>query len=282
MPPGAFASTDRQISGLLAGSGPLRLDRYTLGDPPDAAAAYEPWTALVERDPEVVVVTGTEPVAPTLRAEPCWGGLAALLEWCAAHARVVVASCLAAHAALDLFDGLPRRPLDAKLSGVFEQTVRPGGELAAGLGSRVTFPHSRLNEVPRDAVALAGWQEVAGCDAVGWSVLTRQVGSAAFVLLQGHPEYDATALLREYRRDVRRWGETGGPVPVLPARCAAPADQAGLERYHAALLGGGDPPGPDWDAMAARCTQPWSRAAARLYRNVVSMAAPAPLASGRA
>jgi homoserine O-succinyltransferase len=41
----------------------------------------------------------------------------------------------------------------------------------------------------------------------GWTVATRETGGRLLILLQGHPEYGVTTLLKEYRRDVRRFLE---------------------------------------------------------------------------
>ena len=46
----------------------------------------------------------------------------------------------------------------------------------------------------------------------------REHGDGLFVLCQGHPEYGTLSLLREYRRDVRRYlfGRGAVPYPRLP------------------------------------------------------------------
>ena len=55
-------------------------------------------------------------------------------------------------------------------------------------------------------------------DAVGWSVITRADGGTEVVLVQGHPEYDPSSLLREYHRDARRYVLASGTMsPASPS-----------------------------------------------------------------
>jgi homoserine O-succinyltransferase len=65
-------------------------------------------------------------------------------------------------------------------------------------------PHSRLNGLDPAELAASGY-EIVSCSAeagVDTFVLRRR---ALFVFYQGHPEYDRSALFREYRRDVNRF-----------------------------------------------------------------------------
>ena len=88
-----------------------------------------------------LIVTGTEPLADDLRLEPYWAALAELIGWAEDAVASAVVSCLAAHAAALLFDGIDRETLPAKCSGVFLQEVFQGHPLTDGLGPRVHMPH---------------------------------------------------------------------------------------------------------------------------------------------
>ncbi len=73
---------------------------------------------------------------------------------------------------------------------------------------------------PRSSFARAGYRIAVRSDAVGWAVATRQIGVAQVVLVQGHPEYDPSSLLREYRRDAQalrpaRARRAAGPAAAL-------------------------------------------------------------------
>jgi len=104
----------------------------------------------------------------------------------------------------------------------------------------------------------------------------KEAGSL-FVFLQGHPEYDATSLFGEYRRDLRRYlaGERDGH-PELPQgyfsdratalllafreRAERQRDVGLLQEFPAAEIG-------------AELTAPWRDAATRLYANWLSYVA---------
>ncbi len=92
------------------------------------------------------------------------------------------------------------------------------------------------------------------------------------VLMQAHPEYGPTSLLREYQRDVRRYvrGERND-IPVLPRDCSAPEDARSLERLQGRIAAGERDPGlfeslpfPD---IEARAPWTWQTVATRLYTN---------------
>jgi homoserine O-succinyltransferase len=150
-----------------------------------------------------VVVTGSEPRQFDLRDEPTWLSLSGLIRWARVSTTSILLSCLAAHAALLAVDGVERERLEVKYSGVYPQWVRPSHPLTEGMGA-VSFPHSRLHDVPESVIEEHGYTVLLQSDEVGWTVAASD-REGLTVLLQGHPEYSPTTLLREYRRDVRRY-----------------------------------------------------------------------------
>jgi homoserine O-succinyltransferase len=181
-------------------------------------------------------------------------------------------SCLTAHAALTVFDGIDRENLSSKCTGVFPQEVDPTHPLTAGLVGEVSLPHSRWNSVDRDALLAAGYRIALQSDAVGWSVATRTVGRCDVVLVQGHPEYDATSLLREYRRDARRYvAHERDDLPCLPFECVSAEDWPGLVELHETITGESRDPevvqAYPFDEVGARAARSWAEVAERLYAN---------------
>ena len=100
----------------------------------------------------MLIVSGANPVESRIQDEPFWAELARLLSWASEHVPTMLLSCLSAHAALTVFDGIERLPLATKCTGVFGQTAEPPSPLAAGLGRIIGLPHSRLNDVPMDTM----------------------------------------------------------------------------------------------------------------------------------
>jgi homoserine O-succinyltransferase len=285
MPDSAFAATERQFAGLLdIGSGreTVTLTRHTVAGVPRGAsvqarlaADYRPLDELRSDPPDLLVVTGANPVAPRLADEPYWSELCELLRWASQNVPVMVLSCLSAHVALAAFDGIERTALPAKCTGVFAQQADPAHPLAAGFCDPVFLPHSRFNAVPAHAVSEAGYTVVFQSEDVGWSVATKKVGRSEVVLLQAHPEYDPSSLVREYVRDVRRYaGHLHHKLPCLPIGCATGPDWDALCRLQARLVSGernadlvADFP---FDDICVRAPWPWRGTAVRLFANLLA------------
>jgi homoserine O-succinyltransferase/O-acetyltransferase len=170
---------------------------------------------LMRSRPDAVVVTGAEPSEPDLEAEPFWEPLVQVLRWAEASVPSTMLSCLASHAALLALHGVRRCPRAAKRSGMVRQAVDDTHALGSGLGAVVALPHSRWNGVPLDALQAHGYDIVLSSGDGDWTVAQRTRNGRAMVLLQGHPEYLRTTLLREYRRDVRRFA--AGESDVYPS-----------------------------------------------------------------
>lgn len=272
MPDGAFCETERQFERLLAAGAPaggVVMERYWMpGVSRGEAVAqvidqcYEELGTLYLDPPDALIVTGTEPRAANLRREPYWEPLAGLLDWAATSVASIMLSCLAAHAALAAFDGLDRSALPTKRSGVFPQVVRDDGVLSRNVGP-VSFPHSRQNDVPTGQLVEHGYHIVAEGPGSGWTIATKQRSRCLFVLLQGHPEYGATSLLREYRRDVRRFlvGERR-TYPDIPAGYLDPGGHDLLDRYRADSRGAFP-----FEEAASHIHHDWSLPAAQLMTN---------------
>jgi homoserine O-succinyltransferase len=152
-----------------------------------------------------VIMTGTEPKRPDLRDEPYWPVMAQVLDWAEWNTASTVLSCLAAHAGVLHSDGIGRHPLGDKQFGVFEFTKVVNHLLTAGGDERVRFPHSRWNEVQADALKSSGYDVLTQSAEGGVDTFVKMKKKSLFVHFQGHPEYGAQTLLKEYRRDIKRF-----------------------------------------------------------------------------
>ncbi len=293
MPDGAFIDTEEQFRQASA-AGPdgaaVEFELYTITEIPrsEAIAAviearYRGLEELWAHPPDALIVTGTEPAQVQLRYEPYWPYLARLLEWAAGAVPATLLSCLAAHASVLLFDGIERVPRAVKCSGVFAGAVPdPADPLARGLPEAVRVPHSRVNDVPEDALLEAGYRVIIGSGAsgAGWAVAAREQGSSLFVLCQGHPEYGTLSLLREYRRDVRRclFGRGAVPYPRVPEGYLNNEAVARLEQFERWVAGARDAdPLELWAAFPYQAVAPnvensWAPASATLYANWLRLA----------
>ncbi len=213
MAPAAMRAIERQFRQLLCDAAPdgtIRLRLFVLpgfsGPKHDEATGqpYEDGDALWASRLDGLIVTGTEPRAEAIADEPSWPALARLVDWAASRTLSTVWSCYAAHAAVFRLDEIARYALPEKLSGVFECAKASDHILMADAPSRWQVPHSRYNSLDEACLLDKGYSILSRGPQLGPDVFVKQ-NQSLFVFLQGHPEYDADALLREYRRDVRRF-----------------------------------------------------------------------------
>jgi homoserine O-succinyltransferase len=285
MPDGAFDATERQYLGLLeegSADNIIEVRRYTMSGVPRGehtssriAREYLPLTNIYVDPPDCLIVTGSNPIEQDIRDELYWSELVELLGWSQRSVASTLLSCLSAHAALSVFDGIARVRLPDKCTGVFPQRVVLSDPLTVGLDSEIVLPHSRWNTVPMDDLAAAGYSVLVHSEETGWGVASRREGDQQLVLVQGHPEYDPSSLLREYRRDAGRYvRRERDELPYLPYHCASPEDWEGLQRTHEKIIDGERNPllveQYPFDEVGARAPWPWRPVALSFYANWLS------------
>ncbi len=215
MPDAALEDTESQFFELLNSAGadiPVRLRLYSLPGIPRGDRGrehlnrfYLDITDLLNSRFDGVIVTGTEPRQSDLRKEPYWGILTEVLQWAEHNTNSTLLSCLAAHAAVLHGDGIERHPFDDKKFGVFSETKVFDHPLTSRTPDQMQFPHSRWNEVREDALKSCGYTVLTKSAQAGVNLFVKPKRKSLFVHFQGHPEYEAGTLLKEYRRDVKRF-----------------------------------------------------------------------------
>jgi homoserine O-succinyltransferase len=213
MPDAALDATERQFRALLGAAADdisVHLSVYSLPEISRTdfgrrqVSQYSAIDELWNRRHDGLIVTGTEPRAADLRAEPFWNSLTRVLEWAERNTFSTILSCLAAHAGILHFDGISRCPLPDKRFGVFECVPVSDHPLTAEAPARLRIPHSRLNEIPEEALRRCGYRVLTRSDEAGVDAFVK-MRTSLFVFFQGHPEYEASTLLLEYRRDIGRF-----------------------------------------------------------------------------
>ncbi|MGO9803289.1 MAG: homoserine O-succinyltransferase MetA [Steroidobacteraceae bacterium] len=280
MPDAALESTAAQFSGLLEAGAQSRAVRLRFTSFPELprgrdaqahiARSYWPIDTLLAERPDALIVTGTEPIAPRLSDEPYWPRLTALMDFAEEHTTGSIWSCLAAHAAAEHFDGISRRRLPEKRCGVYLHSLLAGHPLLAGVTAPLAMPHSRWNELPVGELRAAGYEVLSFAPETGADAFVRRERSL-MLFFQGHPEYEDTTLLKEYRRDVGRFlsgqqahyptmphgylsGETVAPLDKFKERALAERSPSLLQQFPFA-------------AVAAALRNTWRPSAVALYRN---------------
>jgi len=191
------------------------------------------------------VVTGADPGHAPLKQAAFWPSFTRLVDWALDSRTPTLWSCLAAHAAVEHMDGIERRLLPAKHSGVFACQAA-GDILLDGLDGVWPVPHSRLNDLDEQELVASGYEILTRSELVGADVFVRR-GPPLFLFCQGHPEYDRNSLALEYKRDLQAFARGEREAPP-----AAPVDFR------------------DPRLIEAESTEPrgaWSAFAVRLYAN---------------
>ncbi|OAF15280.1 homoserine O-succinyltransferase MetA [Bradyrhizobium neotropicale] len=281
MPDPALKATERQFMKLLqAAAGPRRIRFHCFSLPsvkrsPEAKwhveSEYSDLSDLKRQRFDGLIVTGAEPVAPELDQEPYWRDLTELIDWAKVNTRSAIWSCLAAHAAVLHLDRIARRRLPAKCHGIFNCEAIASDPLTRAAPAPLKVSHSRLNEVAESDLTQAGYQVLTRSAQAGVDIFVRQYASR-FVFFQGHPEYDALSLQREYLRDIGRYlARERENYPAVPVSYFDAATEEKLARFekkarqqcHPALAS-------ELPALTLRTDIAAGSAAAALFRNWLS------------
>ncbi|HSY93051.1 MAG TPA: homoserine O-succinyltransferase [Candidatus Binatus sp.] len=165
-----------------------------------------------------VIVTGTEPHQANLQDEPYWSTLTQVFDWAERNTSSTVLSCLAAHASVLHSDGILRHRLADKQFGVFASRKNGAHALTGGIADEIRFPHSRWNEVRAAELSASGYTVLTDSVEAGVDLFVKRKKNSLFVHFQGHPEYGAQTLLKEYRRDIKRFlRQERETYPTMPA-----------------------------------------------------------------
>lgn len=227
MPDSALQDTESQFVDLLASAAcdlPVHLGLYSLPEVPRGergkrhiTSFYRTIDELWNSRVDAIIVTGTEPRQPDLRQELYWRSLGVLFDWAEINTKSAVLSCLAAHAGVLYSDGIARHPMKGKKCGVFDQSLPRAHALTDGITGPVSFPHSRWNEVREEELVSAGYSVLTKSADAGVDLFVKKKRRSLFVHFQGHPEYGAQTLLKEYRRDIGRFlRKESDAYPTMP------------------------------------------------------------------
>jgi homoserine O-succinyltransferase len=223
MPDAAVRATERHFAALITATGmaSVRLHFFALPEIVRAGRVaahigshYHDITALDAVPLDGLIVTGTEPRG-ALRDAPYWARLTGLIDWAEHNTISTIFSCLASHALVLHLDGIERNRLATKRFGVFDFAQVGASSLLADMPAVVPMPHSRWNDVAASDLTACGYEILTAAPEAGVDIFVK-CRRSLFVGLQGHPEYEADTLLREYRRDLDRFRR--GEVECPPTR----------------------------------------------------------------
>ncbi len=225
MPDAALQATERQFIRLVGGCNriaqfyvyPFSLPGLSRSDATTEYIEryYSRFEDLREAGLDALIITGANVANPALDREPFWEPLVEVVNWAQENVTSILCSCLATHALLKHFHGIERQPLPAKRWGVYSHRLSaPRHPLLREVNTRFDAPHSRYNDISREQLEAAGLVVLAESPEGGVQMAVSP-DQFRVIYFQGHPEYDASSLLKEYRREARRFlaGELSAPPP---------------------------------------------------------------------
>ena len=250
MPDAALAATERQFFRLVGESNQIAqfyMHPFTLEALPRGAQArthieshYESFADIQQAGLDALIITGANVIGTELSEQPFWEPLIEVVDWAYHNVTSTLCSCLATHAVMEFRYRQKRRPLGFKRWGVYPHAVIDRKHpLVNGVNTRFDVPHSRFNQIDRQQFEAAGLKVLVEGRQAGVHLAVSE-DLFRLVLFQGHPEYDIISLLKEYKREVRRYlDREREDYPPFPEHYFSLQTQAILQEYQEAVIESG-------------------------------------------
>ncbi len=277
MPDAALRATERQFIRLVGACNrivqfyvyPFSLPGLDRGEKAQAYIDrhYARFEDLREAGLDALIITGANVANPSLDQEPFWEPLLDVVDWARENVTSIMCSCLATHALLKRLHGIERQPLPAKKWGVYSHRVTTKRHpLLREVNTRFDAPHSRFNDISREQLEAAGLNVLAESDE-GGVLLAASPDQFRVIYFQGHPEYDACSLLKEYKREVVRYarGERTD-APPLPEHYFND-ETAAMAQELVSLAGDPDRLRARLNAMEPLLDNTWGDSAKAIFNN---------------
>jgi len=179
-------------------------------DPRHLSSFYTSFDEVRVKQYDGMIITGAPVENLEFEDVEYWDELCEIMKWTSGNVYSTLHICWGAQAGLYYHYGIPKYPLDKKLSGVFSHSVRkPQSPFFRGFDDEFYMPHSRYTCVlEKDILAVPELELLSVSDDAGVFAVKSSDNRRVFVT--GHPEYDADTLALEYFRDV----EKGLPIDI--------------------------------------------------------------------
>ena len=282
MPDAALAATERQFIRLVGACNQIAqfyVYPFSIPELHRGAKAqehikqyYSRFEELADDGLDALIITGANVSNPSLDEEAFWEPLIDVVRWAEQNVASILCSCLATHALLKYRHNIDRHRLPRKQWGVYEHRIsQPEHPLMKNINTRFDAPHSRYNEITKSQLEQAGLVVLADSPDAGVH-LAVSPDLFRIVYFQGHPEYHANSLLKEYKREVFRYrnGERKSapryPENYFSDEAIQIATQF-MERFEAALASGGDQPEFPEAQLALHVANTWADTGKSIVNN---------------
>jgi len=244
MPDAALEATERQFFRLVGESNQIAqfyLHPFSIPNLPRNKEGqahvddyYESFEEIKKAGLDALIITGANVTGPELSTQAFWQPLIEVIDWAYDNVTSTLCSCLTTHAVLEFRYQQKRHPLGFKRWGVYPHKVlNRTHPLVTGVNTRFDVPHSRYNQIDKIQFEEAGLHVLAESETAGVHLAVSE-DQFRLVFFQGHPEYDAISLLKEYKREVISYfTQQRSDYPPFPENYLSVQAQAILNEYQA-------------------------------------------------
>ena len=282
MPDAALTATEQQFIRLVGGCNqiaqfyvyPFSIPALNRGSKAEEHIGqyYSRFDELTDQGLDALIITGANVSNPSLDQESFWDPLIDIVRWAEQNVTSILCSCLATHALVKYRHGINRKRLPRKQWGVYEHRIsQPEHPLMKDINTRFDAPHSRYNEVTKSQLEQEGLLVLAESPEAGVH-LAVSPDQFRIIYFQGHPEYHANSLLKEYKREVFRFRngerdyEPRYPEHYFPGEAVAIAETF-MKASEQALASGGEVPEFPEDDLTTYVANTWGDTGKAIVNN---------------
>jgi len=185
-------------------------------DPEHLSSFYTSFSDVRDKHYDGMIITGAPVENLEFEDVDYWSELCDIMEWTSHNVYSTLHICWGAQAGLYYHYGIPKYPLNQKLSGVFSHAVcKPQSPFFRGFDDEFYMPHSRYTSVlESDILAVSELELLSVSSEAG--VFAVKSDDNRRVFITGHPEYDADTLALEYFRDIEKGLQVEIPKNYFP------------------------------------------------------------------
>lgn len=185
-------------------------------DPQHLDRFYTSFSAIRDRSFDGMIITGAPVEQLPFEEVDYWNELKDIFNYTTTRVHSTLCICWGAQAGLNYWYGVPKHPLERKMSGVFAHSLtRPAHKLFRGFDDVFQAPHSRHTEVRHADLARVGALDILA-ESGEAGVLVAGTSDNRRIFVTGHLEYDADTLDSEYRRDIAKGMDMAPPAHYYP------------------------------------------------------------------
>jgi homoserine O-succinyltransferase len=179
-------------------------------------AFYKTFNQIRDKKYDGMIITGAPVEHLAFEEVSYWEEMKEIMDWSVTHSTSTLFICWASQAGLYHFYGIPKYPLEKKISGIFKHRVSDNKlPIFRGFDDEYDVPHSRYTEIrAEDINKVPGLEIISVSGGSGVNMVMAKNGRQFFIT--GHHEYSRETLDTEYKRDLAKKLQIDIPVNYYP------------------------------------------------------------------